>query len=454
MSNLQNQIALRDPQQSKENQYQITEENEGSFFDRQKRIAWWDQKKLAQARILVVGAGALGNEVLKNLALLGVGHILVADFDTIEDSNLSRTVLFRTSDAVNGAKKAEVAASRAKSINPNPHAIVKPIHGNIVWDLGIGVYRHVDLVIGCLDNVEARLHVNLNCWRTRTPWIDGGMWELSGNVAVYDGTDDKACYECGMSPDHYRQAKIRYSCTNETIKTKIKEGHEPTTQTTSAIIAAIQCQEAVKLLHGIPSFAGRRLIFNGAPHFYFENDYAPMMTTELTVNTSCLCHGENRIDKPLELKNASANLTTVHELLEMVNQATGWNESSLELGRLIAVKATCSQCLQTIELNRPLFQVRDMDVVCRSCEIRCPTCGAISVGEADCPNCGQTDISEPHIQTVEILDTNVIEGNAYMDYSLENLGIPPLHVMRAHNPHGDSIYVELSGDAKELWHLK
>ena len=68
-------------------------------YSRLRLIAWWDQAKLAAARILVVGAGALGNEVLKNLALLGVGTIYLVDFDTIEQSNLTRSVLFRNRTA-------------------------------------------------------------------------------------------------------------------------------------------------------------------------------------------------------------------------------------------------------------------------------------------------------------------------------------------------------------------
>ncbi|MFQ5422024.1 MAG: ThiF family adenylyltransferase, partial [Anaerolineae bacterium] len=61
-------------------------------------ISWWQQEIVRDATVLIVGAGALGNEVLKNLALMGIGHLIIADFDTIEDSNLSRSVLFRTSD--------------------------------------------------------------------------------------------------------------------------------------------------------------------------------------------------------------------------------------------------------------------------------------------------------------------------------------------------------------------
>ena len=64
-------------------------------FHRQTLIEWWDQERVAAARFLVIGAGAIGNEVLKNLALLGAGRVLVYDMDKVERSNLSRAVLFR-----------------------------------------------------------------------------------------------------------------------------------------------------------------------------------------------------------------------------------------------------------------------------------------------------------------------------------------------------------------------
>ena len=86
-------------------------------YSRLRLIAWWDQEKLAQARVLVVGAGALGNEVLKNLALMGLGHIYIVDFDQIEESNLTRSVLFRRNDC--GRSKAEAAASALKDLNPD-----------------------------------------------------------------------------------------------------------------------------------------------------------------------------------------------------------------------------------------------------------------------------------------------------------------------------------------------
>ena len=94
-------------------------------FSRLRLIPWWDQAKIAESRVLVVGAGALGNEILKNLALLGFQQIVVVDLDRIEESNLSRTVLFRTENI--GNYKAEVAAKSLRSVAPDIQ--VQPLDG-------------------------------------------------------------------------------------------------------------------------------------------------------------------------------------------------------------------------------------------------------------------------------------------------------------------------------------
>src|SRR5207248_2553545 len=100
-------------------------------FSRFRLIGWWDQPRLSAAKVLLIGVGAIGNEVLKNLALLGIGNVFVADLDTIENSNLSRSILFRAGDS--GRSKAAVAAERAREIYPEMR--VQPFHGNIVYDL-------------------------------------------------------------------------------------------------------------------------------------------------------------------------------------------------------------------------------------------------------------------------------------------------------------------------------
>lgn len=118
-------------------------------------LSWFRRERVSEARVLVAGAGALGNEVIKDLALFGVGHIYVVDFDRIEVSNLTRSVLFREEDAFAHRYKAEVAAARAVEINPQIE--VTPIVGNLFSEVGLGLYRSVDVIIGCLDSPSGPL---------------------------------------------------------------------------------------------------------------------------------------------------------------------------------------------------------------------------------------------------------------------------------------------------------
>lgn len=161
--------------------------------------------KVKNARVLVAGAGALGNEVVKDLALFGVGHIYVVDFDQIELSNLTRSVLFREEDAYNHSYKAEIVAKRAMEINPQIK--VTPIVGNLFSEVGFGLYRAVDVVIGCLDSRIARYLLNRLCMRAGKPWIDGSIENLTGAVKVY--TPEINCYECGLSREEFNIIMLR-----------------------------------------------------------------------------------------------------------------------------------------------------------------------------------------------------------------------------------------------------
>src|SRR5580698_5481111 len=136
------------------------EAGEGRYH-RQSLITWWDQSRLQDARVLVVGAGALGNEIVKNLVLVGVGTIVVVDMDTIENSNLSRCVFFRPEDE--GRPKAKTLAERASELNPDVEII--PVVGDVRLAIGLASFAEVDVVIGGLDNREARLFVNQACWK-------------------------------------------------------------------------------------------------------------------------------------------------------------------------------------------------------------------------------------------------------------------------------------------------
>ncbi len=207
-------------------------------------LSWFKKERVKQAKVLVAGAGALGNEVVKNLALFGVGHIYVADFDRIEISNLTRSILFREEDAYSHAYKADIVAKRAREINPQIE--VTPIVGNLFSEVGFGLYRSVDVIIGCLDSRLARYLLNRMAMRAGKSWIDGSIENLTGAVKVY--SPGISCYECGLSRDEFNNIMLRTGCA-DVVRTQTEHGRIATTPISASIVGALQVQEAMKIIH-------------------------------------------------------------------------------------------------------------------------------------------------------------------------------------------------------------
>jgi len=181
-------------------------EQSSDRYARHRQMGWWDQQRVAEAKVLVAGAGAIGNEVIKLLALMGVNNLLIVDFDRIEVTNLTRSVLFRDSDV--GESKAIVAARRARELNPDSRAV--GIEGDLEFDIGLGVYRNADVIIGCLDSINARLALNTAALKAGTPWLNGGIEATFGEVALH--TASSACFECGMTDTMWGRRNSRFSC--------------------------------------------------------------------------------------------------------------------------------------------------------------------------------------------------------------------------------------------------
>lgn len=207
-------------------------------------LSWFRKDRVKNARVLVAGAGALGNEVIKNLALFGIGNIYVCDFDRVEITNLTRSVLFREKDALQHGFKAEVAASRAMEINPQIRII--PIVGNLFSEVGLGLYRAVDVVIGCLDSRLARYQLNRMALRAGKTWIDGSIENLTGTVRVY--APGVSCYECGLSREEFNIIMLRTGCA-DVVRAQTSQGRVATTPISASVIGAIQAQEAIKIIH-------------------------------------------------------------------------------------------------------------------------------------------------------------------------------------------------------------
>lgn len=217
-----------------------------SPYHRQELITWWDQKALLSAKVLVVGAGALGNEIVKNLVLVGVGNITIVDMDIIEHTNLARCVFFRRDDELK--LKAEVLAREASRMNPD---VTADFYTCPVQELGDGFLLDFDLIIAGLDNREARVWLGGAAKRTGKVWIDGAIEGLMGKVQTF--VPDGPCYACTMGDKDWEALTKRLSCKLLGVE-EMEGGHAPTNATTSSIIAGIQTQEAIKYLVGKKDF--------------------------------------------------------------------------------------------------------------------------------------------------------------------------------------------------------
>ncbi len=159
-------------------------------YDRQLRIEGWDQDRLAKATIAIIGVGATGCEVSKNLALMGVGRLILVDNDVIELSNLSRQMLFTDEDL--GKPKAPVAAEKLKKMNP---WIKVDAYFEDVRKLDETLFDDVDIIVSCLDNWPVRRWINSLAVELNKPLVDVAMEGFYANLQIVI-PGETACLEC------------------------------------------------------------------------------------------------------------------------------------------------------------------------------------------------------------------------------------------------------------------
>lgn len=375
-------------------------------YARLRLIPWWDQERLKNATIMVVGAGAIGNELIKNLTLLGIGRILVYDMDAIESTNLTRSVLYRARDV--GRYKAEVAAERAKEMNPDVKA--KAFIANIIDDVGLGVFRRMNVVLGGLDNREARLSINQSCYKVDRPWIDGAIEALNGFARVFI-PGQGACYECTMTETDWMLINKRKSCALLTHE-QMAEGKIPTTPTSSSIIAGIQVQEMLKLLHAdrnLPTLAGKGYVFNGLTHDSYVVEYQ--------CKEDCMSHDtyEKIVEKPWSVKTIALKDVLVEIRSELGERAV------LDFDRDIATRAKCS-CGECKDLFTPVHKLKGH-------MLTCPKCGAQMTFDSIHSIKGEED---------------------FLDKTPYEIGIPPLHIVGG-RVGMNTTYYEFTADEAEVF---
>ena len=229
------------------------------------------QKRLKNAKVLVIGAGGLGSPALLYLAADGVGTLGIAEFDEVDESNLQRQIIHGQSDV--GKSKAQSAKESIRETNPYVDVVVH--EERLDNDNVLGIFEGYDLIVDGTDNFATRYMVNDAAYFLKIPYVWGSIYRFDGQASVFAPTlaDDAPCYRClypeppppGMVPSCAEGGVLGVLC---------------------ASIGSIQVNEAIKLLTGIGDpLVGRLMIYDA-----LEMEYRKLKVRK---DPSCALCGEN-----------------------------------------------------------------------------------------------------------------------------------------------------------------
>lgn len=389
------------------------------FFARQNMIISKHAADLIKnVRILVVGVGAGGNEVLKNLLLMGFGHLTIIDFDHVEDSNLSRTTLFRKEDI--GKSKSLVAAERLREMALHENPEIVGLHGNLMTDFGKGLFVEHDIVICCVDTQKCRAYINDMCVLTRTPFFEMGFsgydvdicfFAPEGSMTQKDGTvieklpstDGVFPTMNGVFPVCLREEigfgdfeEKRNSCSGykvqDTNLSKI-----PTIQISAGMAGVLVATELIKYLDGIDSLRNKMLL-------YFGKTYSTMICNYQR-SSKCTIHDEefNLVEIPVKCD------VTLKEVLEAIEAKLG-GKAMLTLPDEFIISNKCHICGKTIKINKRKKEIWDEERWCDDCRSKYENYSHIIEYASD-------TISVPREVTLNI-------NEEYLELKISDLGVP------------------------------
>jgi adenylyltransferase/sulfurtransferase len=200
------------------------------------------QEKLLDSTALIVGLGGLGSSAAMYLAAAGVGHLILADFDSVELSNLQRQILHSTDDI--GRSKVDSAAESLTKLNPD--ITVTKYAARLDDEALHALLPQVDIVLDGCDNFATRFAVNRACVAHHKPLVSGAAIRFEGQVSVFLNRDQQsACYQC-----LYRdEGEENMNCTDNGVLAPVV-----------GIIGSIQATEAIKVLTGIGEALTNKLL--------------------------------------------------------------------------------------------------------------------------------------------------------------------------------------------------
>lgn len=190
------------------------------------------QQKLVDSTMLVIGLGGLGSPSAYYLAAAGVGHLVIADFDQVELSNLQRQIIHNTEDI--GKDKVDSAKEKLLALNPNIKvSTVRELNQNNLPSL----VSSADVVLDGTDNFKSRFAINKACVEAKTPLVSAAVIRFEGQLSVFKGFEaDKPCYQCLYS----EEGEGRENCVENGILAPV-----------AGMLGTMQALQAIKVLLGL-----------------------------------------------------------------------------------------------------------------------------------------------------------------------------------------------------------
>ena len=149
------------------------------------------QKKLLEAKVLVIGLGGLGSATTYYLAAAGVGHLGLIDSDVVEISNLQRQIIHSTQSI--GIPKTASAERTLLALNPDVKITL--YQERLMSENAVDISRHYDIVVDCSDNLPTRYVINDACYSNQKPFVHGAIFQFEGRATVFL-PDEGPCYRC------------------------------------------------------------------------------------------------------------------------------------------------------------------------------------------------------------------------------------------------------------------
>ena len=289
------------------------------------------QRRIRAATILLAGAGAIGNEVSKNLAMLGLGRLSIVDRDIVELSNVSRMIFFQNSDL--GRNKAEALA---ENIHEKYPFVETSAYRGDLESIPLKLILDSDVIVSGLDNLVSRIYLSQISRKYSIPLIDGGIMGTTARVQSYVTADD-ACPICIFPSSQYSNiVGLRNPCDAPILQETV-----PSFSTSISLVSSIIAHEVIKIILGLEEFRKNKTwpAKNGEPlkpilFMDLKNNRYTLMP--LKRNQACLMCGKDGTTKSSvkrydllfrEIKRGSNLVNSVRRTIDAIGEVTLFSET-------------------------------------------------------------------------------------------------------------------------------